>query len=559
MILLNRKTMTIRKYYTAFLLFGTLLAGTSCQKDFLNKGPLSQYSDNNVWTDSALVNRFVLGIYGNIICTYDWPGNNYGYLNQTMLPATITDEMTTGFLGSTPDQINMGQYNAASNIFDNIWTTNASTQPNGQTGIYENVRNCNLFLAHLPTMPLSQPAKLLLTAQVRFLRAYNYYYLYNIFGRFPIIDTVLNISDPKLFTPRSSDDSCINYMLSDLNFAAANLPSQYPSSGDLGRVTAGGALGMKCRILLNQKRYADASAVALSLINNPQYQLFNDYGGIFYPANIENSEVIFDKGYGGDLTGQNNNMDIYENSSFFTGFSSPEDVPTQNLVDQYLMTDGLPWNQSPLYDPAHPYANRDPRLTASVIYDGTTWMGNTIDMRKGSAFNPATQGTSPTGYLLRKFLNPNYIFYGNNKVNASCIIIRLAEIYLNYAECQLKLGNPEEARKYVNLLRERQSVNMPDIPAGQMTWDAYVRERTVELAFEGERRADIRRWDKGADLLGATIYGMSMQDVGGVRQYNRVQVQQRVFDPKMYLFPIPYKELTKYPAGQVLEQNPGWQ
>jgi hypothetical protein len=268
--------------------------------------------------------------------------------------------------------------------------------------------------------------------------------------------------------------------------------------------------------------------------------------------------VIFNKEYGGDLNEQINNVDIYENSSFFTGFGSPEDVPTQNMVDYYEMTDGLSWDKSTLYDPAHPYANRDPRLTASVLYDGTTWEGNVIDMQKGSPYNPTSGGTSLTGYLLRKFLNPSYIFYGNNVNYGNCIILRLAEIYLDYAECEFQLGNAEEARKYVNLIRERASVHMPDIPAGQMTWDAYVEERTVELAFEGERWDDIRRWNTGPQMIGAKIYGMVIQTVGGVRQYTRTLLEQRVFDPKMYLFPIPLAEINKYPAGQTLEQNPGW-
>jgi hypothetical protein len=158
--------------------------------------------------------------------------------------------------------------------------------------------------------------------------------------------------------------------------------------------------------------------------------------------------------------------------------------------------------------------------------------------------------------MLRKFLNPTYQFYGNNTNYQNCIILRLAEIYLDYAECEIQLGNPEAGRPYVNLLRER--VGMPDIPSGGLTWDTYVRERTVELAFEGERWEDIRRWGTGAQNIGAAIYGMGVTNVGGVHTYQRVFIQQRYFDPKVYLFPIPLAELTKYPAGQVLTQNPGW-
>jgi hypothetical protein len=406
-------------------------------------------------------------------------------------------------------------------------------------------------------MPLSAATKAQLTGEVRFLRAYNYQFLYSLFGAFPIIDTVLGIGNNGLYAQRASNDSCIAFILADYNAAASVLPLQYFAPQDIGRATQGAALGMECRLLLNQKQYAAAAAAAQAVMNLGVYQLFPDYEGMFYPQNDDNSEVIFNKEYGGDLSGQTNFVDLSENSSFYTGYFGTQDCPTQNLVDQYEMTDGLPYNQSPLYDSTQPYANRDPRLAASILYDSSVWMGNITDMTAGSFYNPIGDETS-TGYMLRKFLNPNYAFYGNNTNYQNCIILRLAEIYLDYAECELQLGNAEEARTYVNLLRERPSVNMPDIPTGQMTWDAYVRERTVELAFEGERFEDIRRWGTGPQLIGAAIYGMAATNVGNVHQYQRVMVQQRYFDPKMYLFPIPLAELTKYPAGQVLQQNPGW-
>jgi len=527
-----------------------MLAETACQKHLLDKAPLTQYSDANVWQDSSLITRFVDEIYGGIISPYDFAGS-YG------MESSLTDETQIDFTFFTVSQVNQGQYTAASNVFDAFWSSNPNVYSTS-TGVYQNVRNCNLFLAHLDGMPLSDATKQQLTGEVKFLRAYNYQFLYSFFGRFPIIDTVLGIGNNGLYAPRSSDDSCINFILQDYNAAAAVLPVQYSDPGDLGRATKGAALGMQVRLLLNQKRYADAAAAAQAVMGLGAYSLFSDYEGMFYPENDDNSEVIFNKEYAGDQSYQVSIVDLYENSSFFTGFgATPEDAPTQNLVDQYLMTDGLPYNQSPLYDSTHPYAHRDPRFAASILYDGSTWMGNTMDMSSGSFYNPVDAPTL-TGYMMRKFLNPNYIFYGNNTNYGNCIILRLAEIYLDYAECELQLGNPEEARKYVNMLRERPSVNMPDIPSGQMTWDAYVRERTVELAFEGERFEDIRRWGMGPQLIGAAIYGMTIQQVGNQRVYQRALVTQRYFDPKVYWFPIPLAELTKYPAGQVLEQNPGW-
>ena len=523
-----------------------LLSGSACQKHFLDNAPLTQYSDANVWQDSALITRFVDNIYGNIISNYDFAGN-------TGMLASITDESKLNRpYAYAANLVNTGQYTAASNLFGDYWA--GMSNP---TGVYVNVRNCNLFFSHLNTMPLSPATKATLAGEVHFLRAYNYQFLYSLFGRFPIIDTVMGIGNNGLNAQRASDDSCIAYILSDYNAAAAVLPLKYFTSTDIGRATKGAALGMECRLLLNQRRYADAAAAAKAVMDLNIYQLFPDYEGLFYPENDDNAEVIFNKEFGGDLTGQINNIDLSENTSFFTGYFGLQDCPTQNIVDQYEMTDGLAYDQSPLYDPAHPYANRDPRLAASVLYDSSLWLGNIMDMTSGSFYNPIADAT-PTGYMLRKFLNPNYAFYGNNTNYQNCVILRLAEIYLDYAECQLKLGNPEEARTYVNMLRQRPGVNMPVIASGQMTWDTYVRERTVELAFEGERFADIRRWDLGPQLIGAAIYGMKVTNAGNKHQYQRVLVQQRVFDPKMYLFPIPLQELTKYPAGQVLQQNPGW-
>jgi len=538
--------MRTNRLYIIISLVAALL-GTACQKHFLDNAPLTQYSDANVWQDSALITRFLDNIYGNMI-------SNYDFIAYSGMLASITDESKVNHTSSIyqDNLVNTGQYTAASNLFADYWAGQSTP-----TGVYVNVRNCNLFLSHLNTMPLSPATRARLAGEVHFLRAYNYQFLYSLFGRFPIIDTAYNMGDKGLYAQRASDDSCIAYILSDYNAAAAVLPVKYYTPTDIGRATKGAALAMQCRLLLNQKRYTDAAAAAKAVMDLNIYQLFPDYAGIFYPENDDNSEVIFNKEYGSDLTGQTNNVDLSENTSFFSGYFGLQDCPTQNMVDQYEMTDGLPYDQSPLYDPARPYANRDPRFAASVLYDSSLWIGNIMDMTSGSFYNPTADAT-PTGYMLRKFLNPNYIFYGNNTNYQNCVIMRLAEIYLDYAECQLKLGNAEEARTYVNLLRQRPGVNMPPVAAGQMTWDAYVRERTVELAFEGERFADIRRWGQGPQLIGAAIYGMKVTNSGNKHQYQRVLVQQRFFDPKMYLFPIPLQELTKYPAGQVLQQNPGW-
>lgn len=527
------------KQFIQLLFCLALIFCSACNKDFLNKGPLDQYSDANVWTDSTLIMRYVDGIYGSIHSIYDDGGD--------WLPMDITDEGKSARSFSTCNQVNNGQYNSADNIYQSRWESN-----------YANVRKCNQFIAHLEQLPLSEGLKKRLTGEVQFLRALNYMQIYFLFGPFPIVDKVLTLDD-ELSIPRGTTEQCVDFMKKDLAAAAAALPVQYSASTDLGRVTKGACLGMECRLLLNQKDYAGAAAAAKAVMDLGVYHLFEGgYAEMFYPENDDNVEVIFNKEYAGDQSNQVHSLDAYDNSSFFTGFSSLIDVPTQNMVDYYEMTNGQTTAESGSYDPEHPYQDRDPRFYASIIYDGATWLGNNMDLIKGSKYNP-TSRPSPTGYMLRKFLNPDYNFKDKSNTNyQNCIMLRLGEIYLNYAEAEFKLGNTEEARIYVNKIRTRKGVDMPEIPAGQMTWEKYVRERTVELAFEGQRFNDIRRWEQGPQLIGAEIKSMLVQQSGGKRQYTVTSLEKRFFDPKMYYFPIPKMELNKYPAGKVLEQNPGW-
>ncbi|RAJ82114.1 putative outer membrane starch-binding protein [Chitinophaga dinghuensis] len=515
---------------------GTLILGAvACNKDALNNGPLNLYSDSNIWKDSSLISRVVLQSYSGIHAIYDDAGS--------WLPMDITDEGKSARAFLSSNLVNTGQYAAANGIYTDVWTN-----------VYTNVRNCNNVMEHLSVMPLGDATKQRIKGEMLFLRALHYMDLYSVFGRFPIITKVLTLQDD-LTMARGTDDECVKFMLDDLTQAAALLPASY-SKAEAGRATKYAAMAMKCRLLLNHKEYQAASDVAKEIIDKGGYSLFPDYGAMFFPENDDNKEVIFNKEYGSDQNGTPHVLDLYDNSTFFTGFSSLIDCPTQNMVDQYLMTDGLPWNQSPLFDPAHPYANRDARLHASIIYDGTDWLNQTMDLKLGSKYNPSTYSTAITGYMLRKFLNPRYVFNGSNTNYQNCIMMRLGEIYLNYAECQLKLNNPEEARTYINFLRQR--AGMPVIQPGQLTWDIYVRERTVELAFEGQRFNDIRRWGTGVTMIGAAITAVQITETNGVRSYKTVPLEQRYWHDKMYYFPIPQAQLQKYPAGKVPEQNPGW-
>lgn len=525
---------------SALYTMALLLFFTACKKDILNSVPLDKYSDAVVWQDMTLVNLYVNRIYSSLTTEYDRV--------ISLMLASITDEAKNNRSFAPTNTVILGQFTASNSPYNSVYTSD-----------YTAIRLCNLFLEKIGSVPGDKLLKNRLAGEVRFLRAFLYHDLYNYFGRFPIISRSLSAGDEALYTKRGTDEECIDFILADLDSAALLLPVKY-TGNDVGRVTKGACLALKSRVLLYAGKWQQASDAALEVINLNTYSLFPDYAGIFYPQNDNNAEVIFDRQYISNVsTGPVSSIDAYNTPPNFTGFTSGVNNPTQNLVDLYEMKDGttFDWN-----NPEHtnrPYFNRDPRMYASIMYDSTNWQGQIVDMKLGSVFNPSNS-PSTTGYYMKKFLNPTFNQATRSTISSSqnFIFIRYAEVLLNYAEAQFKLGNTETARQYVNMVRIRPSVNMPAISTADFSWERYTRERQIELAFEGTRLWDIRRWKIGPQALGAQIYKIVVNVTGGNRSYSRTLLESRVFlDPQMYLFPIPQSEIDKYPNHQ-LEQNEGW-
>ncbi len=525
------------KKYIIILIFLFFAGFTACKKDILNSEPLTSYSDASLWKDSSLVKLYLTYIYSTVPSQFDVP---------TSLLACITDEACNNRSFESANTINQAQFNAG-NIasYYNNWTT-----------YYKAIRQCNSFLENINNVPQSLTLQKRMAGEVHFLRALYYHHLHNYYGNFPIITSSLGLDDPRVFTPKATDDNCINFISAECDSAIALLPVKY-TGADIGRATQGAALALKCRVHLYAGHWQQASDAAAQVMALGIYALFPDYQGMFLPANEENKEVIFDKQYVADPTGQSNSYDLFNAPPNLTLFATGVVDPTQSLVDLYEMTDGTAFDWNNPVHAAHPYLNRDPRMNASIMHDSTVWQGKIADMKPGSVWSPLSR-PSVTGYYLVKMMNPNYDYLSSTvSGNNNFILFRYAELLLNYAEAQFMLGNTEVARTYVNMIRARPTVNMPPISAANFTFNSYVHERRVELAFEGLRLWDINRWKQGPQLRGGPIYGVSITGTTP-RTYSKVQVETRVFlDPKMYLFPIPQAEIDKYPGG-ALTQSAGW-
>jgi hypothetical protein len=443
-----------------------------------------------------------------------------------------------------------------------------SSLPVSIIGMWDNswskIRRCNLYLENVHRLPAGDAFKKRTSDEARFLRALYYSYLANYFGAVPLITTSQDL-DGNLNVSRTPYAGVVSFITKQLDsiYQGGNLPFRY-GKADMGRVTRGAALALKSRVLLYAAGYDqnwqgayDAAKAVIDIAGQAGYSLFPQYEELFDKANDNNSEVIFHRQYLSNFKGYH-----VHHYNLPWGLVPPGpsalNQPTQNIVDEYEMANGKMIAETGSgYDPASPYTGRDPRFYASIFYDGSVWRGVTLDLKPGSSYNPSNAPLT-TGYALRKMQEPTFNPFDLSKSyggGQNYILLRYAEILLNGAEAAFELGKTEEARTWVNMIRAR--ANMPEIPAGQLTREKIRHERTIELAFEGTRLWDLRRWKLGAEKMGTALKGISItQDGSNPREYHTIDVLSRTFSDKMYLFPIYQTEMDKNP--NLAPNNPGW-
>jgi hypothetical protein len=406
-------------------------------------------------------------------------------------------------------------------------------------------------------------------AQGRFLRAYFYKQLIDLYGGVPIITEVLRNEEGKeILYPRNTYEECIAFIQSETTLASDSLPNSWTGK-DLGRATRGAALAMKGESELYAGKWAEAVTTNEKIINElgkgVVYDLFGNYTGLFYPNNENNKEVIFDIQFAPEL--RYKNINNYWGVPMVTkgaGWGTCD--PTQNLVDSYEFTDGKTEAEGSLmFNPAQPYAKRDKRFYASIIYDGSLWRGTRIYTRLGIPNNAneinitgKTGNCGRTGYFTKKQQDSTIYSTGSRLDGLNFIVYRYAEILLNFAEAKNELTGPD-ATVYDAVNKVRVRAGQPVLPAG-LTQDQMRqrirRERRVEFAFEGKYFYDIMRWRTAEQVFSQPIKGMKVTSVNGVLTYAKINVRTVTFNPsKNYLQPIPQYALDQNPK---LVQNPGY-
>lgn len=412
--------------------------------------------------------------------------------------------------------------------------------------------------------------------EVKVLRALYHFELAKRYGDIPLITRTYTLEEINQ-VKKTPFDKIIEFVVNEIDEIASKLPEDHNEFyGETGRVTKGAALAIKARALLYaasplfagtdnpSDKWQAAAKAAYDVIDLNRYSLPNINNDQLYVKDggnlvLNSPQLIF------EVRGNTNNT--FEARNLPIGFEGAQggNTPTQNFVDEFEMVDGTPFDWS---NPTH-VANmfydkegkptRDSRLYINVICDGMTYMKNKIEPLEGGKHGQPIIGATLTGYYLKKLMNETVSLDPVNPVRKEHHFpaYRYAEVLLNYAEAMNEWKGPDYTDGYCKLsAREalnqvRAAANMKAITdVGAESFRRKVRqERRIELAFEDHRFWDIRRWKEGN--LVEKIYGVKKQN----NTYQKELIQNRIWDDKMYLYPIPRKETF---VNDNLIQNPGW-
>jgi hypothetical protein len=578
-------------------LFLIMALVASCS-DFLDQVPDDRQTIEEVFRKKNTTEQYLANVYSYVRDEANqWEANPW---------TANADELIPAWTKYPTFQINIGNWDQANTPFS-FWGD-----------YYKGIRSATYFINHIDDNDELRNLNPALIAQykaeARFLRAYFYFMLMRQYGPVVLVgDDVLAVDAPveDLQLARSPFDECVAYVTAELDAAATELPLQSEAI-DYGRVTKGAALAIKARMLLyaasplyngntalagfsnagganlisqtyDAGKWQKAAEAARAVIDMPQYVLYKDAGGdpvrSYRGIHLEpwNNEVIFArKGNGlGDL-------DVHSNPRQAGGWCGM--APTQEIVDDYFMNDGLPIKNesfataSPAYSETgftggiyNMYINREPRFYASITYNKSLWDGGSLNAPASINFefngpnSPAghVSDWSRTGYLLRKGISEitNAGSGGSGeRYNRPLVLCRLGEIYLNYVEAlnEYDPGNAD-ILTYLNRVRERAGVpqygsGIPAPGSQAAMREAIRRERRIELAFEYHRWFDIRRWNELEKYAGHAMHGMDIFSSGD-DFYKRVVAQERPYRFAYYWFPIRQYELDR---AKLIVQNPGW-
>jgi len=473
------------KITLAGLLFITIVIAGSCSKSFLDRNPTDQLNATTFYSSKDNVDKALAGCYAtlqNVLFTWNMPAydcladNGYcvdNYYNCTTLSQGPVVPSSGGYISTVYSQS------------------------------YQNIATYNIFLQTLDNYALADITPQIRSAyqaEVRLLRAMKYFDLYRIYGAVPLVTAPVTLD--KQYQPAASAIAILAQINSDIDFAIANLPDiAYQSN--VGHLVQSAAQLLKARVLMFDGYNADGTAIAstmaaaeavlASIVGKNYYSIAPTYRGLFCQdlgQQSNNPEYLFTVNYLASV----NYPSSFHNWGVAASYlpqTGTEVWPLPNFANEYEFNDGSAFSISnPLYSSSNVYKNRDPRM-AKTIFTGSHTFEN--------GFTTTNYTQTTTGYNYYKEVegsDAQSIYLNLN--GSSYPAMRYAEVLLLYAEAANEAQGPMGiVYSAINQIRNRGDILMPPLPAGLSQTDMRARirhERRVELAFEGFRFDDLKRW-----------------------------------------------------------------
>tara|TARA_R110002050_G_scaffold293352_1_gene449814 strand:- start:13203 stop:14885 length:1683 start_codon:yes stop_codon:yes gene_type:complete len=550
---------------TMVVLSSTLLY--SCE-DYLVKYPLDQPSDATFWSTESELQMAINSVYRSLYFTDR---------AATHIPFQFLFDFATDISWdrnlSVWQLLGQGQVTPVEpTLIFGAWSN-----------AYVNIGSCNRLLANMDKAEEVTNAETFknIEAEARFFRAYWYGWLINLYGDVPFTTDPLDVFDAQL--PQTDKETIYQFILEELEIVGEILPAEY-SSNDRGRITKGAAWGLKARMAAFHNDWAVAASAAEKVMALGIYELHPNFEELFTYEGQNNSEELFTIQFSraNQLTHES---PVHTRGRLTGGFATK--IPTQALIDSYACVDGLRIDKSPLYDPANPFQNRDPRLHATCVVPGSEFLGYQFETHPDSLLVWDFNQNPPKRIDNQEVINPYATFSGyqyrkyvaaderefRRESELNIMLIRYAEILLIYAEAQIELGQVNNTvYESINAVRERAGI--PGIEQGQSIdklREVVRQERKVEFAYEGLRFFDIRRWNIAEDVISGPLYGRPLGiyksqyvpefNENGTPNYEAYAEELRMFDTRNYnpekdkFLPIPQRELD---INSNLTQNPGY-
>lgn len=502
-----------------------------CTESMLDFQPRDRYTEGNFWVSETSAERYLTGCYSVLRNSGLYGGDATPLWEETATPNAYNKD-------------NSGSWNSIATGLQSATTGGIITSR--WSHAYGGIGRCNSLLERIHEVPMDEEVRERMIGEALFLRALFYFNLVTYWGDVPLILDSPNPAD-QAELPREERSLVVEQILEDLERAAEKLPLRY-NSNDVGRATKGASLALKAKVLLfeasplyNSEQEADkweyaakAAMDVIELADEAGYDLYSDYRSLFLPENENNQEVIFDVQF--IFPDLGNSFDLinrqYNNNA-----------PSLSLIEAYQMKNGMHISDpSSGYDANDPYENRDPRLSATVVYPGSRYMGEIVSNNR---FAITGFGLKKYGIYTEDKPEENLADLKAGQSYTNYIVLRYADILLFYAEAQNEFSGPDASvLQALNMIRKRSG--MPDIDSGlskEELREVIRHERRIEFAGEGYYYNDIRRWKLAEEVMNSGIYTWD----------NKI-LEQRSFDGQRdYWWPIPQNELDLNPS---LKQNP---